>query len=65
MEDGLVRVRLGKGEHEGKLKLAVLYCFVLLVLHMVKEGETCRQREISHAGKGQPPKRKHYNSLGY
>jgi len=43
MEDGLVRVWLGKGEHGGKLKLVVLYCFVLLVLHMEKEGETCRQ----------------------
>lgn len=58
MEDRLVSVRLGKGEHRGKLKLVVLYCFVLLVLHLVKEGETCRQRETSQAGKCQPRKRK-------
>lgn len=42
----------------------VLYHFVLLVLHTVKEGETCRQRETSQAGKCQPRKRKWSNSLG-
>lgn len=36
MEAGLVKVWWGKGEHRGKLKLVVLYCFVLLVLHMVR-----------------------------
>lgn len=65
MKDGLVRVWLGKGEHGGKLKLGVLYCFVLLVLHVDKEGETCRQREISQTVKCQPQKRKQNNSLGY
>lgn len=46
---------LGKGEHRSKLKL--------VLLHIGKEGETCRQRETSQTGKCQPWKQN--NSLGY
>lgn len=52
-EDGVARAWLGKGERDTKLKLVVLNCFVLLALHVVTVGETCRQRGTSQAGKYQ------------
>lgn len=54
LEEGVVRVWLGKGEHGGRLRAVVLHECVLLALHTIKEGEACRQRETSQTGKCHP-----------
>lgn len=42
-----VKSMAGKYQGSGSLKLVVLHCILLSVLHMIKEGEACRLRETS------------------